>query len=503
LNTFGEVGNGQNGTSIFVPDQVCGTGQTAPCTQFIDSVSAVAAGGFHSLAVDGIGTVWGWGLNQSGQVGTTAAVTTAPVRNTPLFAQLHQQPGSPVATAVAAGANHSLALDSRGVVWGWGDNGFGQLGNGTFSYPMDGAPYIAWAITFPEAVIIVAIACGARHSLALDNNGFVWAWGLNDHGQLGISSFEERINKPTKLIHFPPNTRIVAIAGGASHSLAIDSAGRVWAWGANLVGQLGNLTNIDTHGPSQVQFPPGTPRALSIAAGGAHSHAVDANLNLWAWGLNANGQLGNPQVGNTNAPVRSQFPNNTHIVSIAAGSAHSIALESRAFFFGLEAVVDLDLEAIEARVVPQSQSSAPITVKVTVEGDERRRLLSTSLTDTEGHKLVFTMTEEKHDRKLILESWSVQYNGGANLSPGPNRVEYEVHSDRRGKIRELHQHLWLHSPSGRLKITGRYDADRGVTAIYGLPNRSREITKEGIALIRIGTMNGTLAFSDGTETWQP
>ncbi len=421
-----------------------------------------------------------------------------------LAIQLHQQPGSPVATAVAAGSNHSLALDSHGVVWGWGANSSGQLGNGTFSFPPDGAPHIAWAITFPEAVKIVAIACGGQHSLALDNNGSVWAWGLNDHGQLGISSFEGQINKPAKLIHFPSNTRIVAIAGGSLHSLAIDSAGKVWAWGANVVGQLGNLTNIDSHGPSQVQFPAGTPRALAIAAGGAHSHAVDADHNLWAWGLNSNGQLGNPQVGNSNSPVRCQFPDNTDIVSIAAGSAHSIALESRAFIFGLEAVVDLDLAAIDAKIVPQSPSSAPITVKTAVERDERRKLISTSLADAEGHKLVFTITEEKHDRKLILELWSVQYNGGEHLSPGPNRVEYEVHAGKSGKIKELRQHLWLHSPSGRLEITARYDSDRDVTAIHVLSTKkTREITRHGMAVIRLGTMNGKMGFSDGTETWQP
>jgi alpha-tubulin suppressor-like RCC1 family protein len=116
LNTFGEVGNGQGGVDIFLPAQVCGTGQTAQCTQFIENIDAVAAGGFHSLALDGFGTVWGWGLNQSGQVGTSSGPTAVPVRNNALFAQLHQQPGAPVATAIAAGSNHSLALDSRGIV---------------------------------------------------------------------------------------------------------------------------------------------------------------------------------------------------------------------------------------------------------------------------------------------------------------------------------------------------------------------------------------------------
>jgi len=503
FNTFGEVGNGQGGNNVFVPAQVCGTGQTSPCTQFIGSVVAVSAGGFHSLALDGIGTVWGWGFNQNGQVGVQSGSTVAPVRNTPLFAQLHQQPGAPVATAIAAGANHSLALDSRGVVWGWGTNSSGELGNGTFSYPPDGAPYIAWAINFPEPVTIAAIAAGGSHSLALDTNGVVWAWGSNQFGELGLSSFVDKFNTPQKLIFFPANTRILAIAAGASHSLAIDSAGRVWAWGRNQAGQLGNQTQIDSHGPSLVLFPTTFPRVAAIAAGGAHSLAIDTGGTLWAWGSNSNGQLGNPAFGNVMGPIRPPFPDNTHIATVAAGRVHSLALESRSFFFGLEAVLDVELATAEMTIVPQHQSNIPATVSVRESAAKGDRTITTVvLSDEEHHTLELTLEQERHDGKIAFELRSLQYNGGAPQSPGSNRVEYHVSEGKGGLPHSIHQHLRLHSAAGRLEITAHFSAERDETTIHvSSGSQVREFTRHGMALFRLGTMNGAIGFSDGTETW--
>lgn len=502
LNTFGEVGNGHGGDNVFVPAQVCGTGQTSPCTQFIESVVAVSAGGFHSLALDGVGTVWGWGLNQNGQVGTQSGPTVVPVRNTPLFAQLHQQPGAPVATAIAAGANHSLALDSRGVVWGWGTNGSGELGNGTFSYPPDGAPYIAWAINFPEPVTITAIAAGGSHSLALDSTGTVWSWGSNQFGELGLSSFVDRFNTPQKLIHFPPNTRIVAIAAGASHSLAIDRARRVWAWGRNQAGQLGNQTQIDSHGPSQVLFPTNAP-AAAIAAGGAHSLAIDTSGNPWAWGSNSNGQLGNPQVGVATAPIRPQFPDNTRLATVAAGHVHSLALESRSFFFGLEAVLDFELATARMKIVPQHLSNSPVTVDVresAVKGN--RTNMTVVLSDNGHHTLELTLQQEKHERKITFEVRSLRYNDGAPRSPGSNRVEYHASEGKGGLPDSIRQHLSLHSAAGTLEITAHFSAERRDTTIHVLSGSEvREFTRQGMVLIRMGTMNGLIGFSDGAETW--
>jgi alpha-tubulin suppressor-like RCC1 family protein len=323
-NLFGQVGNGHGGTDVFGPVQVCASGQTAPCTQFIGGVTATVAGGMHSLALDTFGNVWGWGYNQFGQLGE-ATGTVVPIWNVALFAQVNQH-GRPPITAIAAGDNHSLALDSGGRVWAWGANYSGQLGVGS----NDSQITFASAILSLQGTTITAIAAGGDHTLALDSQGNVWAWGDNRNGQLGIGSFDEKRNAPARLGFFPPNTRITRIAAGAIHSLGIDSSGSLWAWGANGNGQLGIGTMIDSFAPARVHFPDGTLRIVTVAAGGAHSLAVDANGNLWAWGFNQRGQLGNGTVIDSHVPARVIYPDgSTHpIVSIAAGTRHSLALES-------------------------------------------------------------------------------------------------------------------------------------------------------------------------------
>jgi alpha-tubulin suppressor-like RCC1 family protein len=337
---FGQVGDGTGGTDVFGPVQVCAAGQTAPCTEFLGSIIAAAAGLSHSLALDNFGNVWAWGKNDFGQLGSElsggATGSSVPIRNNALFAQVNQH-GRPPISAIAAGNNHNLARDSGLFVWAWGDNSFGQLGIGS-NLP---------SVTFASPILslqgkqITAIAAGGDQSFALDIEGNAWGWGRNDHGQLGIFSSDPQRNTPTKLEHFPSNTRITRIAAGARHSLAIDSGGTLWAWGANGSGQLGiGITDGDQRSPTRVQFPDGTPPIVMIAAGGVHSLAVDANGNLWAWGSNRRGQLGIGTTGGSSlSPVRVTYPvGTTHpIVSIAAGTGHSLALESQSFLFGLEA----------------------------------------------------------------------------------------------------------------------------------------------------------------------
>lgn len=343
-NQFGQVGDGNASANanVYGPVHVCAAGQTAPCRQFFVA-TAIAAGGFHSLGIDNSGRVWGWGYNAFGQLGTTGLYSAVPVWNAALSAQLSTVGGGPI-KAIAAGGNHSLALDSFGNVWAWGSNGYGQLGNGLAgSYPVDYAPNIAYRIgSFPAGNTITALAAGGSHSLALDSDGNVWAWGRNENGQLGLGSFTTTVNTPRKLTALPSGTRIVAIAAGAFHSIVLDSAGNVRAFGDNAFGQLGNETNIDSHGPVQTTFPTGI-RIISIAAGGGHNLAIDRDNSVWAWGLNNHGQLGNQQTGiNSNKPLRSIFPAGTRIVDIAAGSLHSLAIETRLFLNDIGAVLDTE-----------------------------------------------------------------------------------------------------------------------------------------------------------------
>src|ERR1051325_8887217 len=136
--------------------------------------------------------------------------------------------------SIQAGAYHSIILCGSGTVKTTGDNGSGQLGNGT--YNSQSSPAAVAGLTG-----IIAVAGGYEHTLALKNDGTVWAWGYNGYGCLGDSTTLYRTT-PIQ-VHGPNNvgflTGIVAIAAGAYHSFAIKNDGTLWAWGYNSDGQLG------------------------------------------------------------------------------------------------------------------------------------------------------------------------------------------------------------------------------------------------------------------------
>ncbi|WP_198134546.1 RCC1 domain-containing protein [Geotalea uraniireducens] len=290
-NGFGQLGNGTTTYSnIPVPVKtLIGTASSINLT----GVTAVAAGGFHSLALKN-GTVWSWGENTNGQLGRNVTDTS------PLIAgQVMTDPPNGIGltsiTRIAAGGSHSLALDSSGAVWAWGYNGYGQLGDGSLVDKK--LPVKLTGITVP----VVAIAAGGAFSVAVDNNGAVWAWGYNGFGQLGNKSTTDS-NVPVQVVleDGTPLPNIKAIAAGLDHVLALDSNGAIWAWGYNGLGQLGNNTTINSSTP--VQVPAFTAALIDspftvdgvnpILAAGHHTLARKADGTLWAWGDNAYGQLG-------------------------------------------------------------------------------------------------------------------------------------------------------------------------------------------------------------------
>ena len=130
--------------------------------------------------------------------------------------------------ALAAGSWHNLALKSDGTVWAWGDNGSGQLGDGSTTDR-----------STPVQVSgrVIAIAAGSYHSLALKSDGAIWAWGSNGSGQLGDGSTSYYNSTPVPVSGL---SGVIALAAGSSHTLALKSDGTVWAWGSNYDGQLGD-----------------------------------------------------------------------------------------------------------------------------------------------------------------------------------------------------------------------------------------------------------------------
>src|SRR5439155_18620132 len=151
-----------------------------------------------------------------------------------------QVPGLGSVVALAAGWGHSLALESDGSLWAWGHNDAGQLGIGTTSPDPDWTPTRVSGLSN-----VMAMDAGNLHSVARTSDGAVWVWGDNTYGQLGLGSADSTPHPtPTKLA--APGTA-TAIDAGGYHTLVLQADGSVWSWGDNLFGQIGNGT-IGTSG---------------------------------------------------------------------------------------------------------------------------------------------------------------------------------------------------------------------------------------------------------------
>ena len=263
---------------------------------------ALASGQEHILALAADQTVWSWGNNAQGQLGSGSTASRA------LPGLIS---GLTDIVAVSAGNYHSLALDASGRVWAWGQNNKGQLGDGTTTNSL-----------LPKEVLgltgVVAIAAGPRHSFAVKTDGTVVSWGDNSYGQLGDGTKTQRTSPVAISL-----TQIVAVAAGGSHGLALDVDGRVWSWGWNYYGQLGDGNiYVDHLAPALV---PGLSGVAQVAAGEAFSVALKtdgrSSGSVWTWGEGRYGQLGYIATSNSRPAILLE-----EVLSIACGQGHTLAL---------------------------------------------------------------------------------------------------------------------------------------------------------------------------------
>jgi alpha-tubulin suppressor-like RCC1 family protein len=232
---------------------------------------------------------------------------------------------------------HSVAF-SNNITFTWGVNVYGQLGNGNITAKSTPGPVLAGAAaTTGDLTGMSGISAGGTHTLAFVVTGPVYAWGNNGYGQLGDNSIIAR-TKPvqvldgTTTIPYSPLTGITAVAAGADHSLAL-IGGTVWAWGSNSLDQLGDVTPAVSQRSfaKQVSSPLPVNIITMIAAGGGHSLALDSSANVWSWGFNRSGQLG--QGLDPAKSIKSPTPvlvkkadgtALTGVIHIAAGGSHSL-----------------------------------------------------------------------------------------------------------------------------------------------------------------------------------
>jgi len=272
----------------------------------LTNAAGIAAGGLHSLAWGSDGTAWAWGSDSNGQLGNGASGSQ---QYTPTPSQINNLSS---VIALSGGNLHSLALESNGTVYAWGNNLYGQLGDGTTNQQTTPA-------TVTGLSNVLAIAAGGWHSLALESNGIVYAWGTNASGQLGDGTTTQR-KTPVAVSGL---SNCLEIAAGYSHSLGITSNETVVAWGDNTYGQIGNGTTANQTMPAPVV---GLSNVVAIAAGQYHSLALESDGIVWSWGNNSHGQLGNGTTNQQTTPVTVLGLSN--VLAIAAGWAHSAALKS-------------------------------------------------------------------------------------------------------------------------------------------------------------------------------
>ncbi|ADO68662.1 RCC1 domain-containing protein [Stigmatella aurantiaca] len=246
------------------------------------------------------GALYLWGRNNRGQLGLGAEVTADQRVPKPV-------PGMEGVAAVALNQNHSMALKEDGTVWAWGENAQGQLGLG--KPPEAGQPRTPdltarWSPTRVEGLSgAVALALGYRHSLVLMEDGTVRAFGDNSTGQLGDGTTESPRDYPVLVGGL---TEVVKVVAGSMHSVALKRDGTVWVWGRNTYGNLGQGTQDSTAHPTPAQVP-GVANGVDIATGRDHILVLHAGGTVSSWGLDASGQLGFGEAipgEQSNAPVQ-------------------------------------------------------------------------------------------------------------------------------------------------------------------------------------------------------
>lgn len=294
----------------------------------LGSVKGLALGGLHSVALTSLGQVFTWGYGGFGALGHT-------VYTRELVPRLVEGSWSEKIKHIATSGTHTAAITESGELYTWGrEEGDGRLGLGPGRGPDQAGglpvPSKVKALEFPAD----AVACGGFFTLALTEQGQLWSWGANSNYELGRG---DKVGgwKP-KVVPIVENVRIVQIACGGYHSLALTEDGKVLSWGHGGHGQLGHSSIQNQKVPTMIEAL-ADERIISVACGGSSSAAVTETGKLYMWGNSKDSQLGVPGLPEIQpSPVEVNFlmedddnlgPHK--VLSVAIGASHSMCLVSR------------------------------------------------------------------------------------------------------------------------------------------------------------------------------
>jgi alpha-tubulin suppressor-like RCC1 family protein len=294
-NAFGQLGDGTT------------ENQSLPTVVQLDGIADIVPGGGQTLFLRTDGTIWGCGAGFFGMLGPdNLGLVPIPVKiNTP--GEIVQ---------LCSGGGHALIVLSDGSVWTWGRNDVGQLGDGDEAGSRPGSTTQTHAgRSYPARTIpaqvkglsrVRSVGAGGGHSLAVLDDGSLYAWGDNDRGQLGDGTTSHQYAAVRSNLD-----GVREVAGAYHHTLAILEDGTVRSFGMNDRGQLGNGSTEHSTAPVEVVGLRGVQQVVTTGGGGevdpgnfGHNLALLADGSVWAWGCNDHGELGDGTTEGRLTPVK-------------------------------------------------------------------------------------------------------------------------------------------------------------------------------------------------------
>jgi len=274
-----------------------------------EEIETISLGGMHSSALTSKGRVFTWGYNEYGQLGDgTNTNRSYPTDITSQF-DLNEEE---TIVSISLGADFSSALTSMNRVFTWGKNQFGQLGDNTITHkntPTD----ISCLFILNTTEKIAAISAGSEHASALTTEGRIFTWGFNYYGQLGngtnwpiATGYPSNPTDITSQFVLDTNESIVSISMGGTHSSLLTSEGRMFTWGSNSYGQLGDGTTIEKLSPTDITpefFLNPGETIASISLGYSLSSAITSTGRVYTWGYNSEANLGDGTKMHRSLPV--------------------------------------------------------------------------------------------------------------------------------------------------------------------------------------------------------
>ncbi|XP_063970630.1 E3 ubiquitin-protein ligase HERC2-like [Lytechinus pictus] len=303
--TNGRLGLGSS-QNIDIPRQVNGL------SQYVVKKVAVHSGGRHAMALTVDGKVFSWGEGDDGKLGHLSRMNCEKPR-------LLEALKTKRIRDIACGSSHSAAVTSSGELYTWGLGEYGRLGHGDSTTQL--RPKLVKALVGKR---VIQVACGSRdaQTLTLTDEGMVYSWGDGDFGKLGRGGSEgcsvphnvERLN----------GQGVIQIECGAQFSLALTKAGQVWTWGKGDYFRLGHGTDSHVRKPQVVEGLKGK-KIIHVAVGALHCLAVTDTGQVFAWGDNDHGQQGDGTTTVNKKPALVQGLEGVRITRVACGSSHSIS----------------------------------------------------------------------------------------------------------------------------------------------------------------------------------